>query len=394
MKRYRLLFIFLILMLMAGCWDRREMNAIGIVMGTAIDKDFKTGKYICTVQLILPANLGKGGSGGKKAYMDISGEGHTIFEAEREVAKKFDRLLFYTQNKIILINENVAREGLSGVLDFFIRDYETRSSVMVAITKNTEARKVLDYATETQPVPAISLHALSRQKLRNSGLVSSSILDFEQELYSEGINPILGVIEPAKHPSVSNADKKYSFEGKMVFSGTAVFINDRLIGFLDSKETEGLNFITGNIKSTAIDIPGIENKNEPIATEVLNSNSTIIPSMKGNEISFLVKIEDTANVAEIYNSTDVTKLDIIDQLEKEHALAIEKEVRKTIEKVQNEYKSDILGFGEAFSKKYPDEWENIKDQWETIFPDTNYDVVVKCRILRTGLINKKGKMTY
>ncbi len=46
---------------------------------------------------------------------------------------------------------------------------------------------------------------------------------------------------------------------------------------------------------------------------------------------------------------------------------IETYIKNTVSKVQNEFESDIFGFGSAFHRKYPKEWHKVKHNWNDIF---------------------------
>ncbi|MFC4768503.1 Ger(x)C family spore germination C-terminal domain-containing protein [Effusibacillus consociatus] len=64
---------------------------------------------------------------------------------------------------------------------------------------------------------------------------------------------------------------------------------------------------------------------------------------------------------------------------------IEKELRKTVDKAQKEFKSDILRFGSALNKKYPGKWNEIKDKWSDLFPKVEYTVNANVTLRTTQL---------
>ncbi|MHB9093271.1 MAG: Ger(x)C family spore germination C-terminal domain-containing protein [Eubacteriales bacterium] len=49
--------------------------------------------------------------------------------------------------------------------------------------------------------------------------------------------------------------------------------------------------------------------------------------------------------------------------------------------------ADIFGFGAAVSRKYPHEWEKIKDRWIDIYPDLDVELEVKTKLREHGMIS-------
>lgn len=204
MKKLCMLVLCFSLILLTGCWDEKEMNEIGIVTGIAIDKNLQNSHYVITLQVILPANMQKKEGSKEKPYKNISGEGNTIFDAQRDLSKKYERIPFYSHNRLIIVDENVAKDGLSNVRDLFVRDIESRDNVMLAISKDAKASDILNYDNKTEKIPSISLGKFDNILFRNPGSVYKTVLDFNQNSYSCGIDPVLGVFNLL--PSINVSD--------------------------------------------------------------------------------------------------------------------------------------------------------------------------------------------
>ncbi|WP_079907220.1 Ger(x)C family spore germination C-terminal domain-containing protein [Carboxydocella sp. JDF658] len=65
-----------------------------------------------------------------------------------------------------------------------------------------------------------------------------------------------------------------------------------------------------------------------------------------------VKIREEGNLVEVKGPIDVSKPEVIKELEPLHAAAIGNEVMAAINKAQ-ELGSDAFGFGETFRRKFP-----------------------------------------
>ncbi|TAI50763.1 Ger(x)C family spore germination C-terminal domain-containing protein [Bacillus paralicheniformis] len=51
-------------------------------------------------------------------------------------------------------------------------------------------------------------------------------------------------------------------------------------------------------------------------------------------------------------------------------------MKSALGKLQGEYRTDVLKFGEKYRIQYPREWEKVKGKWDEIFTesDITYDV--------------------
>ncbi|MCY7789635.1 Ger(x)C family spore germination C-terminal domain-containing protein [Bacillus haynesii] len=51
-------------------------------------------------------------------------------------------------------------------------------------------------------------------------------------------------------------------------------------------------------------------------------------------------------------------------------------IKSALGKLQSEYRTDVLKFGEKYRIQYPREWEKVKGKWDELFAeaDITYDV--------------------
>lgn len=72
-------------------------------------------------------------------------------------------------------------------------------------------------------------------------------------------------------------------------------------------------------------------------------------------------------------------------MEEKEELKIKEDIENTIRKVQEEYKSDIFGFGEAIHRSNPEMWNLLKKDWDDReFPDLKVHTEVDVKIRRLG----------
>ncbi|MPM37049.1 hypothetical protein SDC9_83654 [bioreactor metagenome] len=102
-----------------------------------LDRAFQqagTRKYRLSYEL---PNFKKGGSGEQVSYESrvYSAEGETVYAASRAISTKTALQVFLEDMQVLLISEEVAREGVKEIFDVFLRYPGMRRRAAVLITK-------------------------------------------------------------------------------------------------------------------------------------------------------------------------------------------------------------------------------------------------------------------
>lgn len=384
--RRKFCIVFLCLLLTVGCEKQTELNQIGIVVAVAMDKDQQTGDIIFTSQVIRPGSLEKDGSSNEAVVEMLTTKGKTLFEAIRNTSQTFDRNNFYGHTKVIVINEELAKEGVTQFLDFLVRGKELRGYTWLCIAKNVSAREVIGIQEGIDSIQGIYLRNIIENKRYHNKATTASVIDYYRKVLKDGINPITGVLEAVE---ATNTPVEEKTSQKVKLSGTAVFKKDELVGYLNEQETQGLNWVLGDVESAAITLPSLLNKDKFVAIEVENLKSKINPEIENEKISFNIKIEVDVTLAEEQSEAKLIYpkevLDYLARVEEETARKIETDVELMMNKVQKEFESDILGFGSELNKKHPKKWLLVKGEWSEIFPQVNYKLEVKVNTIGVDL---------
>lgn len=82
---------------------------------------------------------------------------------------------------------------------------------------------------------------------------------------------------------------------------------------------------------------------------------------------------------------DLTKTKNIALLQKELNKTVEKNILKTITKVQKEYGTDIFGFSDVIHRKNLDQWKSLKKNWDKVFPEAEISVKANLTVRRIGV---------
>ena len=79
-------------------------------------------------------------------------------------------------------------------------------------------------------------------------------------------------------------------------------------------------------------------------------------------------------------------------VEKAYQEAIKKRINLTLQSLQHEMKADIVGFSDAFHRKYPKQWKKVENHWDEVFPKVKVKIDVEAHIRRQGSISEPGGM--
>lgn len=248
-----LIVILLPLMLVSGCWSRREINALSISQAIAIDRE-PDGKIMLTFLFAKPEKSQKSGgaSSSEKPYALVAEKGETLNEAERNISLGLPRKLFMGQNSLIIYSEQAARSGLGPLVDLFSRHKDFRLTNYVFVTKG-RASDIFKFGPNIEDNPVRQmLGAITYAHMRVSKTIPQNLKDFLIKLEEPGIEPVLPEVETVPKLVGEELDQnKTTAEGggnsrklKPHLAGMGVFKGDRLVGWLSPAETRSLHFAT------------------------------------------------------------------------------------------------------------------------------------------------------
>ena len=364
------------LVLTAGCWSRRELNQLGIVLGTGFDLGEK-GQVEVTAQIVKPdamkAGGGKDGGGGGQSspVLILSSQGKSTFDAVRNFISVSSKRLFWSHNEIYIFGESLAIRGVGPVLDFLERNPELRREAALLVAKG-KAKDILTVPGGLEKVSAIEInHALFAANF----LSKASKVDMHSFLLAYG--------SKATSPTLPAIELVTEFgKPKFMMTVMAVFKQDKLAGWLDETETRGLLWVIDKVKGGIIVVPS-PGKAGKLSLEIKQAKVKTAAKLQGGKPEITVEIEEVANLDEETTAVDITKPEIMSKINQAQQQAISQEVQTAVNKAQK-LKADIFGFGEELHRANPQQWTKLKPSWDEIFPKLKIKVQVKTKIQFTG----------
>ncbi|GAB3043335.1 Ger(x)C family spore germination protein [Virgibacillus ainsalahensis] len=390
MGKYKFLWISCVLVfLLTGCWDRQEIEDRGFIVGVAIDlaENHNNGRYslLLTEQIVIPSRIGaptQSGGGEQEAYMNVSESGQAIYAIHSEISKKTSRSPSPEHVDVLPVSAEVAKEpGLFGnVMDVFLRDQEMRRGIHIVIAAE-DAKGLFDINPKNEQFPVRHIESILENSDRNSAIIDPVRLgDVHEYLLMEQsfILPQMVITE----------DNKIGNEGVAVFRGK----NNQLVGSLDGDETKGLNFITGENQEGILEV---STEDTPVSITIRDGKRKITVDKKDeNNIVFHVDLEVSGTIAEVFSSKDIFNPESLAKIESSLEDEIENLARASIDKVQNDFKVDVFGFGPYLHRHHYEFWQTVKDNWdhgENYFEKSQIDVSVTAEIEESGNIQQQEK---
>jgi spore germination protein KC len=373
---------------LTGCWDRNELNELGIVVGLGIDKVGK--QYESTIQLVNTGEVAtqKGGSG-RAAASVYHERGDTLFEIHRRMSTQSPRKLYFSHLQILVIGEKVAKEGIEKVLDLLSRNYQVRTDFYVVVAKRVKASDVLDILTPVEKIPAQNL--FSKLETSDKQWAATGVVKLDElinDLTAKGKDAVLTGIEVTGNKK-AGMDRKnvesIDSLAKLKYYGMAAFKWDKMVGWLNENESKGVNYLLpSHVKSTLINIPCT--KGSKIGIELIRSNIKMKGSFENGKPVIDVNIRAEGNVGEVQCKIDITKPKTIQLLEKKTEKSITHEIDEAVKK-SKKLQADILGFGEALHRANPKAWKKIEKTWrEKELQETEVRTHVDLKIRRVGTV--------
>lgn len=377
---------FLIILPLTGCWSSQEIEDLGLIVGTALDlesggstwEDQETeysDRQLITItnQFVTSETTGTGVNEGSSQpkYKNVSETGDAILPTLRDMILKIDKRAFADHSKVLIIGEELASTvNLQQLLDFFLREEEIRPSSHILIAQN-RASDTLE-SKETVEIPAFQIVEMIKSQERTSKILPPMTFAKLEGKLNSGASFLLQNI--------------VSDKGEVKFAGAAVIEGKtkKLLGVLNEKDLEGVMWITGEGKGGLVKSFD-EETGKPIIYEVLSMKSEIIPYVVGDKISFDINIKSEGRLAEHWVlSGKPFHNEFLKKAEKVSEKEVEDLVKSTIDKIQNEYQVDVLGFGNRMRIDHPRLWKKIKKDWDQTFSQVSINCKVKFTIKDYG----------
>jgi spore germination protein KC len=379
MRKISLILILFLLFSQTGCWNAREINELAFVLSVALDKTDNGFKV--TAQIAKPETYSKTPSGGassavkEKPFWLISSTGKSIFEAVRNMAAVSSRRIFWSHIKVIIMSDELAKNNLQEIFDFFSRNPELRFRTWVAVTPG-EAGKILEIVPIMEKDPSLNIEKIiDKTNLTGKacGIMLKDFLEKYMDLYTNPVASRIVLTTQGDKPAVK-------------LEGAAVFGSKKMAGWLNENETRGYLWITNEI-SGSVRVVNCPYDGLPVTLEMKNGKTNIKSTVTNGIPQFTITAEARAKITEKACITEFTDPKSLQALEEVLASAISSDIKSAVTAAKN-LNSDFLDFSSVLHRAHKAEWNSLSPDWSQLFSKSEVKIQVKAKIPEVSLLAK------
>ena len=382
----KILILLLPLLLLSGCYNYQEMNDLGIITATEIDKE--NDEYKITVQVVNPKKQSDASSANQPAFISYTSTGKTIHEAYRNLIQKTSRKIYGMHMQVLIIKDNLAKENLSEMLDFYFRNIEIRKEFYVLIDtteNNNNDDKLLEILTPLTNLS--SQNILNTLESDNKYISVSNLITFNDlmDIYlDEHKELVLPTIYVKGNEQLGDEEKNIettSSDSDLHLGNLAIFKDEKMLGTLSREESITVNLIKGEAKEMLITFNCSENKyasskvilDKPkieIDTKKLQINITIKGNADLTEYTCNDNLNSDKAIEEINNKLNKHYVDIMSE---------------NVKNINEKYNSDVYGFRNMIYKKDYKYYNQIKDDYyNKVFNNLNFNIKSDINLITKG----------
>ena len=374
------IFPLLLILLLTGCYDHKELNTIAIMTATEINKI--EDEFVIQAQVVNPQSSDTVNI--QAPFIMYEGRGKTIHEAYRDIKAQSSRYLYPNHMQILIINEKLAKEDISQIIDLYLRSPDIRTEFNVLIGKNDN---ILNITTPIDDVSSTSI--LDTMKTNNKYLGITNFVTFNEfanmnlNKNLEIILPTIEAIEYNEEATTTKNTEKTEITSLYKLGNLAIFKDNKLKGYLTKDESITYNLIKNKVDSILITTECEKDKYMTVeATEIKTDIKT-----KNKEININVKM--SGNINETRCSINLNNEKNIKKIEKELNKYIKNKITTSIDNIRKKYNSDIFGFLDLIYKKDYKTYKEIKDTWyQSTYQDIKINIKTSIDIIGKGNVSE------
>ncbi|MBM7604835.1 spore germination protein KC [Metabacillus crassostreae] len=389
MKHSKIVFIIMFIAIIAffvigNTVESQLINKLAIV--SAIGLDMEEEQYVISVQVVSPSSDQKGASEelGAVVYKE---KGRTITEAFLKLNNSISRTLFFDDTDILILQDKLLEtKGITDITDYLILNPLVSTNIEILVSKDVTANTILRTVTPVQKVSALRIKEILANNQLNAG---TSFKMYPSNVHNDLLNKIKQTALPyiTIQGDIEKGLKKenieeYSPSTIFKLNGMAVFKEDKLIGFLDDKESRIYSMFQKKINRTLLTVtcPDEEDRFVGLNVTDLNSKITFEEAKKPLTFSVDVQVEGEIRESQCSKSVDYPNLE---KIKKSYKDEMTKDIEQLISK-SKEMNSDFIGFGKSIYLVKPRKWNELAKNWDQTYKESTIKINVDINIPLTG----------
>ena len=351
-----------------------ELADLMIIQGIGVD--YEKGNYNVSVEILNNEQSGSpsGDSSSENKTKIYSIKGETVADALRLLTTKSGNLPLFAHNRVIVINENLNEQTVSDALEFFVRNYDSRASQLICISKGQKAEDIIRAKLLNDTVKSEILENLLTESYQHSLIPQVRVIDAVNSLENKAATLCVPAV------TIKKNGENEDFE----LSGCAVFDeNGKVSKYLSVEEAEGLAFLNNDVKEGFFTetLPNGEK-----ATFVINKSKTRfnVKTVNGN-LHYYLTVNISCDIDEIgTKEREKSDSEILSDLEKTIKNAVSGRIEATLNALQKADGGDCVRYCKILELKKPELYKTVDDSWKSVFMNVKTFVAVNVTIRRIG----------
>ncbi|MBP2643892.1 MAG: germination protein, Ger(x)C family [Firmicutes bacterium] len=400
-----LLLLITSIFLTAGCNGAFETDDVAYILSVGIDAA-PNNQFTITYRLAVPvslAGLDPSQSQAKKSSTLVTLTAPSLSEGRNLLKSIISREPKISQTKIIVVSEDIARNGLDALLGSLTRYREYRGTIFLAVVRGSVREVFEKNAPDIDSLTSRWVETIFQSSNESSYYLPADVHQFYKRLKNEsgapytalmGLNPLVGENLTNSEPDKDKGKELLATQmprqsgNRLEILGTAVFKGDKLVGFLTNKETRAMSILLGNFNRGFMTI---EDPLEP--TKAVNINIHLDTKPKIN-----VDISRDIPIITISISLDGELIGIPTGINYEapaFKTVLENQVSNTIaEQITSMLSStqqlgtDVVNFGYYIRPQFTTLQELENYHWDSKYPQTIFKLEVHTKLRQSGLMRK------
>ncbi len=357
--KLKIIFLIISLFLFTGCFDYQELNDRAIIVGLGID--YENEEFVVNFEVLNSQKAGSEQSGSNKSYL-VEGKDKTFVMAYQNALNSINKDAYLAHLKAVVFSEEIAKDHLDNVVDYLIRDPNTRNVFYPVIAQNVLAKDILGATTEDTPVVSKAIEGLIEyNNFKESTTVKMNFENFLESLFSNHSDAYLNI--------VTLSDNK-----RIKTNGLAIFNKHNLAQMLTEDESATLQLLKNKSSNYYVKLPCPKDLNKHLTINLYDNTNT---KLNVDEEKIIIDANYSANIMDDeceYNFKDVK---VYEDLEKKFATKLQEDLPRTVKYFMHLH-SDVLGI----EKQYYNKTKKTLDNWYLLPVQSN----IKVTINKNGVI--------
>jgi len=390
----------------AGCNGAQELDEVAYILSVGLDAA-PNNQLAITYRIAIPTTISgvepsQGSS--KKSSVVVTVIAPTMTDGRNLLNSIISRSPKVFHIKTIVIGEELARKGLSDLVSSVMRFRDYRETIILAIARGSAKDLIVANQPELDVLPSRWVESMFQSYYESSYYLRADLHQFYKRLKNEtgapyavvmGINPLSGKGQAENRPLGEDKGRAYiasqipRYNGNPVeVCGTAVFKGDKLVGFLDSKQTRALSILLGDWKRGFMSVEDPLLPTKPVNVNIhLSGKPAITVDISSAIPAITIKLSLEGEFTAISSGINYESEDYKVLLEHQVSNTIFEQILDMLSVTQG-LGTDVVNFGYYIRPLFNTIQALEAYNWNSKYPEASITLEVETHLRRSGLMRK------